>query len=95
MSDWIAGQVARFAVAITDSADAAADPGALALRLKKPDGSVITHSYGGGTVLKDGTGAYHADVALDAFGAWAWRWESAAPNAGADQATFFVQKSYT
>lgn len=94
MSDpWIIGQVARLSVALTDSLGAAADPGTLALKIKKPDGSMVTNSYGGGVVLKDGTGAYHADIALDASGPWAWRWESAAPNAGADENTFYVAKS--
>ena len=96
MSDpWLIGPVARVAVALTDAAGAAADPGALALKLKKPDGSTVTHNDGSGVVLKDATGAYHADIALDASGPWAWRWESSAPNAGADQSTFDVFKSVT
>lgn len=95
MSDlWIIGQVARFSVALTDVNGATADPGALALKLKKPDGTVVTHNYGGGVCLKDGVGAYHADIALDASGPWAWRWESAAPNAGADENTLYVEKSF-
>lgn len=94
MSDtWIIGQVARFSVALTDAAGAAADPGALTLKIKPPGSAVVSHAYGGGTVLKSATGSYYADIALAEFGEYRWRWESAAPNDGADQGALQVQPS--
>lgn len=94
MSDpWIIGQVARLSVAVTDAAGAAADPGGLALKIKTPAGAITTHAYGGGTVLKDATGAYHADIPLAESGQWRWRWEATAPSAGADQGYLHVAES--
>ncbi len=94
MSDpWIIGQVARISVAITDAADAAADPGGLSLKIKLPSGTVVTHTYGGGTLLKDAVGSYHADITLAEAGQYRWRWEATAPNAGADQGFLHVETS--
>lgn len=92
MSDpWIIGQVARVSVALTDAAGAAADPGALTLKIKTPSGTTTSYAFGGGTTLKDGTGAYHADIPLAESGEYRWRWEAAAPSAGADQGYLFVE----
>lgn len=94
MSDpWVIGQVARISVAITDAAAAAADPGGLVLKIKTPAGVTTTHAYGDGTVQRDGLGAYHADIPLTEAGQWRWRWEAAAPSAGADQGFLQVAAS--
>lgn len=94
MSDpWIIGQVARVSVVLTDANAAAADPSALALKIKPPTGAVVTYAYGGGVLLKDAVGAYHADITLDQAGAWNFRWEATAPNAGAFEHSVAVQKS--
>lgn len=94
MSDtWIIGQVVRFSVALTDASGAAADPGTLTLNIKPPGSAVAAYAYGGGTVLRSATGMYYADIALTEFGEYRWRWDSAAPNAGADQGTLQVEPS--
>ena len=90
---WIIGQVARISVAITDAVDVAADPGGLTLKIKPPAGAVVSHAYGAGVVLKDATGAYHADITLDQAGQYRWRWEASAPNVGADQGFLHVEAS--
>jgi hypothetical protein len=57
MSDqaYIPGEVARISVAVTNTAGAAADPGALRLKTKSPAGALVTHTYGGSAVVvKDG-----------------------------------------
>lgn len=93
-NDWIIGQTARLSVAITDAANAAADPGTLRLKAKTPAGVTTTYTYGvGGEIVKDAVGAYHADIALAAAGRWIWRWETDAPNAGADEGELNVRKS--
>lgn len=90
---WIIGQVARMVVAITDAAGAAADPGTLTLKVKPPVSALATYSYGGGVIVRDGAGQYHADIALAEAGQYRWRWESASPNAGADQGFLQVAES--
>lgn len=80
-------------VAITNAADAAADPGGLTLKVRVPSGTITTHAYGSGVLVKDAAGAYHADIALDESGQYLWRFEATAPDAGADQGFFEVQAS--
>lgn len=94
MSDWLIGQAARISVDVKDFGGALADPGALRLKVKPPTGVLQTFVYGTDIALvKDATGKYHLDLTLDADGAWAYRWECDAPNAGAIEGTLQVRKS--
>lgn len=81
---YVPGQVIRLSIAVTDTADAAQDPGALRLMVKPPTGATTIYTYGtDAEVVRDAAGAYHADIALIAAGQWRWRWEGDAPFAGA------------
>lgn len=91
---YIPGEVARLTLAVTSVAGAAADPGALRLKVKPPSGTVATYTYGGGAeIVRDTVGAYHADIQLTTAGLWAWRWELDTPNAGAAEGAVAVNKS--
>ncbi len=94
-NDYLVGETARLSVAITDSTAAPAapaDPGVLRLKVKSPNNQVQTYTYGAsGEVIRDATGLFHADILLNAPGTWAWRWETDAPNAGADEGTLAVR----
>ncbi len=91
-NDYLFGETARLSVAITDSAGAPADPGTLRLKTKSPNNQVQTYTFGAsGEVIRDGAGLFHADILLNAPGTWAWRWETSAPNAGADEGAFAVR----
>lgn len=91
-NDYRVGETARLSVAITDIVDAPNDPGTLRLKVKPPAGPVQTYTYGAsGEVIRDGTGLFRADILLNAPGTWAWRWETDAPNAGADEGTLVVR----
>ena len=91
MSDnYIPGEVVRLLLNTFDFAGAVADPGAVVLKVKQPDGTVVTHTP---DVVRDSTGVYHADLVLSAAGVWAYRWELTAPNAGAAEGLINVQKS--
>ncbi|MBI5659882.1 MAG: hypothetical protein HZC43_10135 [Nitrosomonadales bacterium] len=89
MLEFFPGEVARLTNVITDSTGAAVDPGAVRVKVKGPDGVVATYSYPA-TVTKSGVGLYACDVPLPTAGAYRWRWESDAPNAGAAQGNFLV-----
>lgn len=96
MSDaaYIPGELARLSLRVADIDGTAADPGALLLKIKGPSGTVATFTYGiGADIVRDGLGAYHADLPLATAGLWAYRWELAAPNAGAAEGVINVQKS--
>jgi hypothetical protein len=88
--NYIPGEVVRLLLNTFDFAGAVADPGTVVLKVKQPDGTVITHTP---DVVRDGTGVYHADLALTAAGVWAYRWELTTPNAGAAEGVIQVQKS--
>ena len=91
MSDnYIPGEVVRLLLNTFDFAGAVADPGTVVLKVKQPDGTVVTQTP---DVVRDSTGVYHADLALTAAGVWAYRWELTAPNAGAAEGVIQVQKS--
>lgn len=89
-SQYIPGEVARLSLTVTDLDGLVADPGAVVLKVKQPDGTVVTHTP---AVIRDSTGVYHADLALSAAGVWTYRWELTAPNAGAAEGVITVQKS--
>lgn len=92
--DIVVGAAARIVVSIKNDVGVAADPGALRLKTKSPAGTVTTYTYLVGTVIvKDAVGEYHANVPMTEAGSWAYRWESDAPNAGADEGRISVKKS--
>lgn len=94
MSDWLIGQAARISVDVKDFGGTLADPGALRLKVKPPTSELQTFVYGTDAALvKDAVGKYHVDLTLNASGAWAYRWECDAPNAGAIEGALQVRKS--
>jgi hypothetical protein len=91
---WLPGEYARIELQVKTAAGAAADPGALRLKVKSPTGALSEYVYGtAAEVVRDGLGAFHADILLDAPGYWYWRWETLAPNAGATEGGLVVQSS--
>lgn len=91
---YIPGEVARITVRILNTDGVAADPGTLVLIVKPPAAAVISYIYGvAPEIVRDGTGAYHADVPLTGAGQWMYRWETTPPNAGAVEGSMSVQKS--
>lgn len=91
---FVVGEVARLSLLLINSIGVAADPGALRLKVRNPLTAVITtYAYGAGVVIKDSVGNYHADIALPVAGLWLWRWESDAPNAGANEGSLSVSPS--
>ena len=91
---YLVGDFARISLGVADLTGLIADPGGLVLRVKSASGSVTAYTYGSDAVIvRDGVGAYHADIPLTAPGQWAYRWECSAPNAGAAEGVINVQKS--
>jgi len=92
---FIIGDTARITTALTHPATAAAvDPGGLALKVRKPDQTLTTLTYGADAALeKDAVGHYHADIALDQAGLWHWRWEATGANAGVAEGVLTAKAS--
>jgi hypothetical protein len=51
------------------------DPSTVTLRVYKPDGTVDTYTYAGGTITRSGTGIYSKSVTADQRGVWLFRYE--------------------
>lgn len=91
---FIIGEVVRLSLRVADLTGLAADPGTVTLKVKPGSGVVTDYLYGAAPeVVRDGTGIYHADIALTAIGLWAYRWQLTTPNAGAAEGVINVSKS--
>lgn len=56
------GDKVRLSAAFTDIDEAASDPGGVLCKVREPDGTVTTYTYGTDAALvKDSTGNYHVD----------------------------------
>lgn len=85
------GDVQRVsALSITNAAGVVTDPTVLTLKVKKPDATLTTYTYGVGIVIvKDSVGNYHADIPLDAEGVWRYDWVGTGAAAFAEGGKFY------
>lgn len=92
--DVVIGQALRITASFTNVNGVLADPSALRIRVRAPDGTVTPYQYGSAAeVVKESTGKYHANIAMLQAGTYKWRWEADAPNAGAAEGLIVVKKS--
>lgn len=87
------GDVRRVSVVFTNAGSAVADPTTIKLHVRKPFSAQATsYTYGvGGTIVKDSTGNYHADLSLDTAGTWYYEWEGTGAVEVAEEGSFFVE----
>ncbi len=83
MTTYDLGDVASLAVAITDSAGAAANAGAVVLTVTLPDGTTVTP-----TVTNAATGSYTASYTPTLPGRHGVRWVATGANASATPAVW-------
>ena len=88
---YVVGEIALLTAAIKDSAGIGFTPDSLTLRVKAPDGTVSTTAREGMTEIS--AGSVQVDVLLAQAGTYCYRWESAAPVAGAAEGLIAVRKS--
>lgn len=94
LEDIVIGQAIQITAAFTNVNGALADPSALRIRVRDPDGTITAYQFGAAAeVVKESTGKYHANLAMTKAGNWTWRWEADAPNAGAAEGLIVVKKS--
>lgn len=87
MSNFIVGDVARLSLSIADVAGVPGDPSSLLLVIKSPGGGITTYTS---EIVKDSTGNYHFDLALDSSGSYGYRWQSLGANQGVIEGGIFV-----
>lgn len=91
------GDDIRLGVTFTNASDAVADPSTVSLKVKTPGGVTTTYAYGGGVVLKDSTGVYHASIPIPlsaaSVGGWEYRFEGTGAVTAAGEDCFDVRES--
>jgi len=88
-----AGDVVRLTANFTDISNNPADPTAVVLRVKQPDTTVTVFNYPGGTIVRDGTGAYHYDLSITESGDHYYRFEASGAVQTAAENLFHVRRS--
>jgi hypothetical protein len=87
------GDSVRLSVNFCDAINfAAVDPTGIQLLLKTPDGVESTRSYPS-LVLKDSTGNYHFDYAIEQSGRYWYRWQGTGAYPSAVEGYFVVKPS--
>ena len=75
-------------------AGAYVDPTSVVLKVKKPDNTVTTYTYGvSADVVRSDEGRYYILVSITVAGAWYYRWETTGPGQGAEEGAFTALKS--
>lgn len=89
MNNYVVGNTVRLATATAfkNSAGVITDPTTVAVKYRKPDGTVVTNN----APTKDGTGLYHVDVVIDQVGEWWYRFEGHGNLEAASVASFYVE----
>ena len=85
------GDQVRFSCAFSVSGSAT-DPTPVALNVKAPSGNTAPYTYALAEIIKDSTGNYHKDVAIDEAGIWIARWVGAGAVAAATEEYILVRK---
>lgn len=94
MTTYTVGQTANVKISITDVSNASADPTGLTVKVRKPDKSLLTFTYGSTiSLVKDSVGVYHLKLLVDQPGRWTYRWEAVEPDTGVAEGFFNVQHS--
>ena len=94
MNSYDVGDVVRCSGAFANSAGAAVDPTAVLCKVRKPDGTITTLTYGvDGALVKAAVGSYYTDVNATEAGIWAYRFYSTGTGQAAGETSFRVRES--
>lgn len=74
----------------TDANGTAADPTAVAVKVRDPSGNVSTYTYALSQVTKQETGVYYMYVTIDEAGEWWYRFEGTGAVIAADEMHFWA-----
>lgn len=90
MNTYDTGDLVRISAAFTQ-ATVPIDPGAVLLKVLKPDGTSDSYTYALSQVTKDSTGNYHVDIDISQQGTYRYRWTSTAPGQASEENWFQVR----
>ncbi len=88
------GDLVRCSVVFEDAVGTNIDPDAVTVKVKAPDGTTATYTYGvDAVVVREATGVFHIDVPATAAGEWWFRWASSGTGQAAGEREFLVKVS--
>ena len=88
------GDVIRCTGTFADASNAATDPALVTVKVKAPDGTITTYTYGvDDALVRLTTGTYYVDVPATAAGQWWYRFHSTGSGQSADEHYFQVEQS--
>ncbi len=91
-SDFIVGQGLRLTGQFRDDAGRLTDPTTVYLRVKTPDGVIVTYVYLTDVALvRASTGVYYVDLDLEQDGCWSYTWGSTGAIQDVVDGTFSVR----
>ena len=94
MNSYDVGDVVRCSGAFANSAGTAVDPTAVLCKVRKPDGTITTFTYGvDAALVKAAVGSYYLDVEATAAGVWYYRFYSTGVGQAAGETSFRVRVS--
>lgn len=94
MNTYDVGDVVRCSGSFVNSSGVVLDPTAVFCKVKKPDGTIVTLTYGVDLALiRDSAGVYYTDVEATSSGFWAYRFYSTGTGQAAGESSFRVQSS--
>jgi hypothetical protein len=84
LDPYVPAQEVRVTMTVRDVVGALADPGALTLKVLRPDGTELVLTYAAAQIARDSVGVFHYDLLLSSSFAWRLRAESAGPTAATE-----------
>lgn len=85
------GDIPYIVCTFTNSGGAVIDPTTITLYLEQPSGSVGTHTYASGSVIRSAAGTYTFNGTATAAGYWCARWVGDGAAVAAQQGRYFVR----
>lgn len=94
MNSYDVGDVVRCVGNFASSEGVAVDPTAVLCKVRRPDGTIASYTYGADAALvKASAGNYYLDVEATAAGLWAYRFYSTGVGQAAGENVFRVRAS--
>ena len=94
MNSYDVGDVVRCTGAFANRSGVAVDPTAVFCKVRKPDGTITTYTFGTDAALVNAAvGSYYVDVEATAEGIWNYRFYSTGAGQAAGETAFRVRVS--
>lgn len=92
MATYDIGDKLRIGVTFTDVAGTAGDPTTILLKVKPPNETIITYTYGTDAITRTGTGVYYLDYQVAKTGLHWYRWEGSGALTVVTEGSFDVRR---